>query len=87
METAANVKKDKIAKEFTEQTLEKGKVTAYHESTLPGSIVNSSHMSAKSIVKIAALSRVTEPERNYTMSPSYGMGKHSISLPTISFGA
>lgn len=83
METASNVKKDKIIKESTAQTMEKTTVVAGHECTLPGSIVNSSHMSAKSIVKIATLSRVTEPEENCT---SFGMGKHSMSLPTISFG-
>lgn len=86
MDTASNVKKDKIVRESTAQTREKVTVAASHEPTLPGSIVNSSHMSAKSIVKIATLSRVTEPEENYTVSPSFGMGKHSMSLPTTSFG-
>lgn len=86
METASNVKKYQIVKESTEQTTEKATAKASHESTLPGSIVNSSHMSAKSIVKIATLSRVAEPEENYTVPPSFGIGKHSMSLPTISFG-
>lgn len=80
METASNVKKNKIVRESTEQTTGKAIVTASHESTLPGSIGNSSHMSAKSIVKITTMSRVAEPEENF------GMGKHSMSLPTISFG-
>lgn len=83
MEKTSNVKKDKIVREPTEQAMEK---PTSHETTLPGSNVNSSHMSEKSIVKIATLSRAIEPEENYTVSPLFGTGKHSTSLPTISFG-
>lgn len=81
-EKALNVKKDKVIKDPVEQRSE----IASHEITLPGSNVNSSNMSAKSVVKIATLSRAIAPEENHTVSPSFDTGKHSASLPTISFG-
>lgn len=93
MEKATNVKKDKIIRRTAEQTTTntttaRATETASHETTLPRSNVNLSHMSAKSMVKIATLSRATEPEENYTVSQlSFGTGgNQSTSLPTISFG-
>lgn len=83
IEKTLDVKKEKIVKVPTEQTTERVTEAIGHEITLPGSNVDSSHMSAKSIIKIATLSRAIEPEENYTVSNS---GKHSMSLPTISFG-
>lgn len=80
-EKASNVKKDKIIKESTERTtgiaMARTETVASHEIALPGSnAVNLSHMSAKSVVKIATLSRATAPPEE----------NHSASLPTISFG-
>lgn len=87
MEKASNVKKHKVIKVPAERTMERAtEIAASHENILPGSYVNSSHMSAKSVVKIATLSHATVPEENHRVPPSFGMGKHSPSLSTISFG-
>lgn len=84
IEKESNVKKDKVIKESMGAATE----TTSHEINLPGSNINPSHMSAKSVVKIATLSRATPHEGNHTVSPSYSTaGKQTAAhLPTISFG-
>lgn len=86
MEKTSNVKKDKNAKESADQRQESTvSETASHEHSLPGS--NLTVSTAKSVVKIAAISRATPLEENHTMSNPFGTTKNAPSLATISFGA
>lgn len=86
MDKASNVKKNKVTKESTEQSIESATETTSHETNLPGSNLNVSHMSAKSVVKIATLSRASALEENQTVPTTLETGKNSAPLPTFSFG-
>lgn len=86
MQTASNVNKSKATKEPTEKIAAAATKTTTHESKWPGSHDNMSHMSAKSVVKIATLSHATSLEENHAVLTTFRMGKHSAKFPKIVFG-
>lgn len=85
LEKASNVKKDKVTTEPGDQRTETIAGTPRHETNFRSN-VNVSHMSAKSVIKIATLSRATALEENQSAPNILGTSKTSTALPTISFG-